>query len=79
MTITTDSLRADLSDLTSQAERAHKAGSDMTRGAEDRRAWINGRLEELRPSALTDDKAATEYDALIAERGQLDLNWPRDL
>lgn len=79
MTITPDSLRADLSDLSEQAERADKADNDLTRGAADRRAWINARLDELRPAVVTDGKAATEYDALIAERGQLDLNWPRDL
>lgn len=78
MTITTDSLKADLGDLTRQSVRAAKADNDLTRGAEERRAFITARLAELRPTVLTDDAAASEYDALIAERGQLDLNWPRD-
>lgn len=76
MTTTPDSLRADLSDLTNQAAQADKATNDLTRGAEERRAWIDARLDELRPTALTDEDAGEEYQQLVAERGQLDTSFP---
>lgn len=76
MSITTDSLRADLSGLSGQAERAAKADNDLTRAADERRAHIIARLEELRPQTLTDPGAAEEYQALIAERGQMDATFP---
>lgn len=76
MTITPDSLRADLTDLGQQSLRAAKADTEMTRAAEDRRNWIDARLEELRPTAETDAAAGDEYQSLIAERGHIDVSFP---
>lgn len=76
MTITTDALRGDLAALGAQSESVRQVDNDLTRAAGDRRAWIDPRLDELRPHVHTDRAAADEYEALVAERGQLDTTFP---
>lgn len=76
MTITPESLRADLGGLSKQAAHAERTDNDLTRAAGERLAFVNSRIEELRPTAMTDAAAGEEYQALVAERGQLNTSFP---
>ena len=73
MTITPDSLRSDLAGLGADAVKTEQSADQIKYGARVRREEVNARLVELRSKVITDDGAADEYQALIAERGQLDI------
>jgi hypothetical protein len=73
MTITPDSLRRNLSDLSADASRANRSADEIIKAAGERRDVVTARMDELRPKTLTDPAAADEYGALVHERGQLDL------
>lgn len=73
MAITPDSLKRDLADGASAAARIARSDGAIRDAGAKRREEIAKRLEELRPTTLTDKDAAAEYQALLAERGKLDL------
>lgn len=73
MTITPESLRRNLADGAAAGARAARSSHEIVQAAEDRHAAVSARLDELRPLAQTDAKAADEYGSLIGERGQLNL------
>lgn len=73
MAITPESLKRNLADLASQGANADRSAGEIERTAETRREAVNKRLDLLRGSAIFDVTASDEYQALIAERGQLDM------
>lgn len=70
---TPDELRAALAGIQKQAVRADRAGRNIVDAARQRRDQVTERLAELQGEALSDAKAGEEYQALLAERGQLDV------
>ena len=73
MTITSESLRSDLAGLADAGARTAASATRIRDAARDRRDTVQSRLDELRPLTSTDHGAVDEYQALIAERGQLDV------
>jgi len=75
MTITPASLRSDLSGLADAGAKTDACAKRIHEVAQDRRAVVNTRLDALRQRArsLDDEDAGREYEALILERGQLDI------
>jgi hypothetical protein len=73
MTITPDSLRRDLADGAAAAGRTQQSEGEIRRAAEQRREAIQTRIAELVPLVNRSPGAADEYQALIRERGQLDV------
>jgi hypothetical protein len=76
MTITPESLRADLAGLGERSAHAAAVDNDLTRAAGERRHWLDARIESLRPTALTVEADGEEYQRLVGERGQLDVSFP---
>lgn len=68
-----DSIRRDLADTAAAISNTERSAAEILRAAEQRRAMVVKRLDEMRAAALSDGRAADEYQALIEERGRLDL------
>lgn len=73
MTITPDSLRRNLADLASSSAHAGRSADEIHKAAEERRAVVMARLDELRPKTFSSHDASLEYSELIEERGRLDV------
>jgi hypothetical protein len=73
MTITPDSLRADLAALAGDKAKTDAADGHIRETARARLEVVQARIDELKPKAMTDDAAGEEYQMLIAERGRLNL------
>jgi hypothetical protein len=73
MTTTTDSLRRNLADGSSASARADQSAEEIRKAAAERREVVGARLVELSTKAISNPGAADEYQALIRERGELDL------
>ena len=65
-------LSKELSDLASMDGRTRRAAAHIETAALQRREEVERRLAELRCQVLSDAAAATEYQALVLERGRLD-------
>jgi hypothetical protein len=68
-----DEIRRFLGGLASIRQRTQNVDLKIAEAARVRRAFVEGRLNELRPKTMTDAEAAAEYQALVEERGRLDL------
>jgi len=66
-------MRRRLAELSAMGAKTARAGSAIAAAAVERREVIEAKIAELRPRVLTDSAAADEYQALIHERGQLDI------
>lgn len=73
MTITPDSLRRDLADGTAAAARADRSAAEIRKSAEARREVVADRMAKLFHTAEGSAEAGDEYQALVRERGELDL------
>lgn len=73
MTISPDSLRADLVGLAKEAAKSAGTARRIEAAAGERRATVDERLKAIRPRTVLDQAAADEYQALTLERGQLDI------
>lgn len=70
---TPDELKSALAGIHRQAARAEGAGRNLVDAAQRRRDQVTERLAEIQGETASDEKAAEEYQALVEERGQLDL------
>lgn len=68
-----DDIRRRLTVSASEASRARESAEMIASAARERRDTIQKRIGELRPLALASADADSEYRALMAERGRLDL------
>jgi hypothetical protein len=66
-------MRSRLSHLAAVGARSARADSKIAEAAQERHADVSGEIEALRTKALTDPAAADRYQALISERGCLNL------
>lgn len=73
MTITPDSIRSGLEDLAGQETQANLDAQHVKTQAAMRRDQITARMAAIKTQALTSPGAAEEYEALVLERGKLDL------
>lgn len=63
--------RAMLGDLAGASARCDAADANIRKGAAARLDAVNKRMDELRPTALTDGNARDEYQGLVVERARL--------
>jgi hypothetical protein len=66
-----EAARQRLGHLAGVASRTRAAEQRILEAGRDRIAAVNADLEKLGRRALLDDGAADQYQALVAERGQL--------
>jgi len=73
MATTPESLRRDLADGAAASQRADSSAEQIRAAAAQRRAVVQQRIDELVPLVQRSPSAADEYQALVAERGRLDI------
>lgn len=67
----TNELRKRLARLTAMQQHSTETDRQISEAAESRLAVVKARLDELRPSVLSDNRAAEEYEDLVMESGRL--------
>lgn len=73
MTVTPDMLKRHLADGAALTQSVQRSSEAIQQAARERREVVAAKLAELTPRVHTDKAAADEYEAMIAERGRLDL------
>lgn len=73
MTVTPDMLKRHLADGAALTQSVQRSGEAIKQAARERREHVSARIAELAPRVHTDAAAGDEYEAMIAERGRLDL------
>ena len=68
-----ENVRRQIGELSSLAAKTDEAERKILEAAEKRLEWANGRMAELKASALTDGEAGKEYQELAHERQRLDM------
>lgn len=61
-----------LSDLSGHASRAARAETEILKAAHEQREIVEKKMAELKPTTLTDARAAEQYEDLIMERAHID-------
>lgn len=78
MSVTPESLRADLAGLSRDAVRADLSARRIVEAAEERRRAVGAEMDAAAEAVQTDDDAAERYQSLVLERGRLDLVAARE-
>ena len=71
MTDERDKIGSDLGRIERMLQEVKEADKQIRAAAEHRLGVVNARIEELRPTAISDEAAGAEYQKLVHERGVL--------